>query len=430
VNIAGDTGGDMGHLDFAGQVSPDLSLVYSAAILREAGHTVVVYDCNGARMSVESMFEELAGQQYDLVLLKACAPSVQADLKVASRLKELLPGARLVLCGHVAQILQRWIRDHAPYVDDVTTEPTEDYVYRLCHPDHIGPVNLRDFPAPAYDLFPHENYRERLGKKIAYLWGSRGCPLTCSYCPYIAFYGHSVDERPVDMLLDDMRRLNDMGIRMFQFRDPFFTANPRRSKEFCRKLIDSGMEVEWYCDTRIDSISDELAGLMGAAGCKTIFFGVETASAELLRKYKRPVYSVERAQRAIAALRNAGVDTMGLYIVGFPEETWEDIHNTYRLAENLDTTYAQFNVYIPYPDTTELIQLEEVTPEAFELFSNQMSKAVNPHISLNDLRFVAEQFSLMYNINRRGLKKAYDFYRVQKAQQKRAAIRMAKYQLA
>lgn len=429
-NICGDNSGDMGHLDFAGQISPDLGLVYGAAILREAGHEVAVMDCNGSRISTESMFARLAGAAFDLVLLKICAPSVQADLEVASRIKAMLGKTRLVVGGHAARVLEKWLHQHAPFVDEVATEPIEDYAYRLCHPGQSGPASLRSFPAPAYDLFPHQNYRERSGQNIAYLWSSRGCPMSCSYCPYTAFYGHRVDERPVTMLMDDLKGLYDMGFRLFQFRDPFFTANPRRTEDLCRKLLAGGMDIEWFCETRIDSISDELAALMGAAGCRTVFFGVESASEDLLKQYSRSPFTVECAQKAIGALHNAKVDTMGLYIIGFPDEEWESIYGTYRLAEGLNTTYAHFSVYIPYPGTTGPIRHEDITPAIFDLFSNQITTGAAPHISSGELQLAAEQLDFMYCANHQGLQEACRMHRIRKAQQKRAGIRLEKYKLA
>src|ERR1700690_1023158 len=52
-------------------------------------------------------------------------------------------------------------------------------------------------------------------------------------------------------------------------------------------MIENKLDLEWVCDTRVDLVNDELLSLMSKAGCKTIWFGVESASQKILQRIGR-----------------------------------------------------------------------------------------------------------------------------------------------
>ncbi|MEM2816706.1 MAG: B12-binding domain-containing radical SAM protein, partial [Candidatus Bathyarchaeia archaeon] len=55
--------------------------------------------------------------------------------------------------------------------------------------------------------------------------------------------------------------------------------------------------------------------------------------------------------RAVKTLKEAGIQILGSFILGFPEETIETAEQTIAFAKKLDLDYAQFSILTPYPGT-------------------------------------------------------------------------------
>ena len=89
-----------------------------------------------------------------------------------------------------------------------------------------------------------------------------------------------------------------------------------------------------------------LIGAMKKAGCHTIIFGVESGSEEILRKYRKG-YSVEQIVSAVNYCGEAGIETVGTFIIGLPEESHETMAATLRLLKTIKLDYASFNVAVP-----------------------------------------------------------------------------------
>jgi radical SAM superfamily enzyme YgiQ (UPF0313 family) len=83
-------------------------------------------------------------------------------------------------------------------------------------------------------------------------------------------------------MLAEMRRIKDTyGIQNFDLVHDMFTVDRQRVAEFCHAVLDSGEKFYWGCSARSDCIDDQLIELMAQAGCRGIFFGIETGSARL-----------------------------------------------------------------------------------------------------------------------------------------------------
>ncbi|MDQ0193759.1 B12-binding domain-containing radical SAM protein [Paenibacillus wynnii] len=421
VNINSDMAGDLGIVDYTNQITPDLSILYSASLAKSKGANVTVIDGNAERLLPKRIIERISGVGKSWIILKGTAPTIQLDLEFARILKELFPGSKIILAGHIVKILRPWILEHAKYVDDPIEIAMEDYVYRLVFGKEHD-VQIDEFPAPDYGLMPLHLYQDAGKTNSAYMWTSRGCKLSCVYCPYIAYYSRSMEERDLDKVMDDIQAVLEQGVDYIQFRDPYFTANKQRVIDFCNKILERGYQFKWYCETRIDSLNKELLDLMKASGNVMIGFGVESASIDTLKKYKRPTYNLEKAKSMISYMTEQGIESLGFFMIGFPGETFLSMKDTYQLARYLSLTYAQFNVWTPYPDTPNWAEIENppsITPELFIQFENRVT--VNPvkNLTREVLDFTAKQFGFMYNEAQHGLEYAYRAFRHQNIREER-----------
>jgi radical SAM superfamily enzyme YgiQ (UPF0313 family) len=90
---------------------------------------------------------------------------------------------------------------------------------------------------------------------------------------------------------------------------------------------------------------------MKEAGCKTVWFGVESGSPRILKKINRNL-TLEQTENAFKLCREKGIQIACSFILGFPEETREDLEATLKFAEKLDPDWCQFNIFIACPDSS------------------------------------------------------------------------------
>jgi anaerobic magnesium-protoporphyrin IX monomethyl ester cyclase len=139
--------------------------------------------------------------------------------------------------------------------------------------------------------------------------------------------------------------LQSEGYEQFLFADDNFTLNAKRVSELCRRIKEEGMDIEWFCDSRVDHVSYDMFREMVKAGCKCLFFGIESANQRILDYYNKGI-TPQQSESAVRKAREAGIDIIvGSFIVGAPDETRREIVNTLQFANKL---------YIDVPDVNIL----------------------------------------------------------------------------
>jgi hypothetical protein len=120
------------------------------------------------------------------------------------------------------------------------------------------------------------------------------------------------------------------AIRDFQLTHDMFTVDKRRVAAFCEAMLASGENFTWSCSARTDCVDENLLDLMARAGCRGIFFGIETGSQRMQNIIDKHL-DVRRAETVIDIAESLGIGTTIALITGFPEETWDDVRQTIRV---------------------------------------------------------------------------------------------------
>ncbi|MEM4244414.1 MAG: radical SAM protein [Candidatus Bathyarchaeia archaeon] len=357
---------------------PPLGLSYVAAALEKAGFKVEMLDNYLLRKPINEVTELVKHANPEIVGMTCSSASYPRCVETAKAIKEALPSCKIVVGG--------WHPSYVP--DSMLQHPEIDYVVMgegeramvelaacLTKGDeaaakqvagvayrHSGKIvqtpqkfitNLDELPFPARHLLPMHLYE----KEIPYLKAKpfttmnivRGCPFNCVYCETRRLWGQTCRAFSPPRVVDEIVHLTEKyGIRGIYFVGDNFTINKKRTMELCELIKKSQLDIEWVCDTRADMISRELLQAMKEAGCRTIWFGVESGSPRILEKINKGITKEQTAQ-AFKLCREAGIQIASSFIMGIPGETLEDIELTYKFAKKLDPDWAQFNVYIAVP---------------------------------------------------------------------------------
>lgn len=407
VQIQSDMHGDLGVVEPFPQVFPDISFVLAATIASRSEQVQLdVIDAHAEKLFPDAVLSRLAAA-YDLVVIKAAAASVKYDLEFARTLKKRFPEAKVVLGGHVAKLLREWIIRNMPEIDEVAAEPLEFYMYKLMN--QTTSVSMDELPTPDYSLLPYQAYTEYNGLTRVSLYMTRGCKTGCSYCPHYAFFGSKIDSRSVDKVLSDIDDIAKLGIPIVEFKDQFFTQNRDAIVQLCKGLIAKQINIKWRCQTRIESLDYELIDLMVESGLQVIYYGVESASPKTLKSFNRPTNHIAKIKDLNDYLMKKGVFAIAFYIIGFPEDTWESINDTFKLATKIKSTSAVFFVYNPYLYNDPEYASLEITPELFRPFENNLTLNTCKNLSADELSFLELQLQILYKNQVDDLKVAYDY---------------------
>jgi radical SAM superfamily enzyme YgiQ (UPF0313 family) len=205
--------------------------------------------------------------------------------------------------------------------------------------------DLDRLPLPAFDVDPKIRERDGIHLEIG-----RGCPFACTFCSTNDFFRRNFRLKSTWKTIEEMRWIKQQyGFDYFSFVHDMYTIDRKKVVEFCQALLELGERFTWGCSARTDCIDDELIALMAGAGCNGIFFGIETGSDRMQRVIHKKLDLAEARKRIQCADRH-GVDMAVAFIIGFPEETRDDLRDTIHFfIDSLRYDHAQPQISLLAP---------------------------------------------------------------------------------
>lgn len=206
---------------------------------------------------------------------------------------------------------------------------------------------------PAWDLVDYDRYINQVGKvtvdapynyPYARIMTSRGCPIGCTFCEVELISGGPFRYRSVDSIIDELKWLkSEYGIKSFMIDDDNFFINRRRVRDFCTRLIEDGLDLQWKAiAVAVFHLTDEVVEMMAAAGCRSVNLAIESGSERVLKDVIRKPVKLEKARHISAKIKSLDMDLICNFIIGLPTETWSEIRETFSFAEELDADYSKF----------------------------------------------------------------------------------------
>jgi anaerobic magnesium-protoporphyrin IX monomethyl ester cyclase len=227
---------------------------------------------------------------------------------------------------------------------------------------HYSAQEIRSFPIPDRSGFDHASYKkawlDKNGTRTTSIMVTLGCPFDCDFCSRPVF-GHVYRKRDLDVVFEEIIQIKQVGYDYLWIADDNFTLNLSLLRRFCQRMLGTGMK--WSCLSRSTGIDADIASLMKEAGCERVYLGLETGSDETLRLMNKQA-TLEDGIQAVLHFRQAGVEVAGFFIVGYPDETIDDIEETFKLALNLPLNEISFNVPFPLPGSALFDRVSGIDP--------------------------------------------------------------------
>ncbi len=377
-----------------------LGLSYLSSTLKKAGHQVTIYDADCNRNSkgmdytrlpekyrtylkelknpknpiIQEISETLAKYQPDVVGVTVMTPKAASAFTIASLAKKYNKDCFVVFGGPHATLKADEILKNTRDVDFVVNGEGEAVLLELVNTliakrdtfNTIRGLSYRQGDRSVHnatrsfiedlDCLPFPDRETLMGsdtytsEDMGLLMGSRGCPYHCSYCA-TQIWTRKVRYRSLANILEEIKHVHRRyGTRQFTFKDDSFTVNRKRVMEFCNALINTGMKINWDCNTRVDLVDTELLRVMKKAGCNSIKVGIESGSERILKLMDKGI-TLERIKEAAILFRKVGIHWTAYFMMGIPTETEEDVSKTLDLLYQISPSFASIGVYEPFPGT-------------------------------------------------------------------------------
>lgn len=346
---------------------PPIGIMCLSAVVKRAGHECLMIDQANPETPTEAIIDEICHRRPDLVGLSFLSTATYPYAKIlAHQIRAADERVKLAFGGVFATVNDDRVKQQCPEVDFVCRGDGEqlilDLLERLEDPDTVAGVTwaerdgtLRRNPdrPPERDLdqWPYPD-RESLAldflealpvgvpavlsrERFATMQTSRGCASQCVFCDIPAFGQGKVRARSAEHVVAELRQLQEDGYGTVSFADDQFLFWPKRIEAICQGIRDNGITLRWGCEGRVDSKCTELFPIMARSGCRSLAFGVESGSQKVLDRIKKR-QTIEQIELAVNGAKRAGIELVhAFFLIGCPDETAEDIDQTFRLASRL-----------------------------------------------------------------------------------------------
>lgn len=368
------------------QPYPPLATLYAAAVLRQMGFSVAVFD-SMLEDPVEGFPRALATLKPHVVVVyeddfnflsKMCltrmrevawdmaAQARKANAMVIAHGSDatdhthdfLRAGFNFVLSGESEMVLADLcdallcgkdgrLMPGVATLDDATGEvlrvaPLRRHALRIA------------LPWPARDLIDMARYRNAWesahGRFSLNLISSRGCPFRCNWCAKPIF-GDAFAVRSAEDVANEVAELTSRyGAEHLWFADDVFGLNRHWVIDFADAMAERNCVVPYKVQTRADLVSAATASALRRSGCAEVWMGIESGSQKVLNAMEKGL-RLEEVFAAREKLAANGIKACYFLQFGYPGETWEDLLATVELVRETRPDDVGISLSYPLPGT-------------------------------------------------------------------------------
>ncbi len=359
----------------------------AATLMKERGYDSIYNDSIAEGLTWEQYEKFLLTEKPDVIAYETKTPVVKQHWQIVEKVKQLLPGTRIVLMGdHVTAMPAETMTSSK--VDFALTGGDYDFLllnivefiegkkplepgiwyrengevkntgkFKLDHDLNILPFIDRD-------LTKWKLYGEKFFKRSPYTYTmvGRDCPWAkCTFCSWTTLFPTFRTRTPESLLAEIDMLVKRYGIREI-FDDTGTFPRGEWLKKFCNGMIERNYDMKLMGNFRFDYINESIAPLMKKAGFRLLKFGLESANQATLDRLCKGT-KVEDIEKGCKIAKDAGIGVHLTIMVGYPWETRDDAMRTYEMAKKLlDKGLAdmlQATVVIAYPGTPLYTQAVE-----------------------------------------------------------------------
>lgn len=355
---------------------PPLNLLYLYSFLRERSIAVTLLD----QLSLEKAIEQISLIAPEFIGIPLYYASLPATCSLVSRLREKLPGTIFVAGGPCLTMEPERMMREGNFDFGVIGEGEETLLELLsahtagksCESIQGLAIKKNDSilitpprqPMASLDSLPFLDFSAIdsdiyfAGQKKAgvpqtlFMNSSRGCSFRCVYCCTPTLWPGKIRRYSPRRLIAEVKyQLTRFPESDIGFCDDSFFSD----QEWLNEIIEliRPLKINFQCIGRADHLTPEIIHRLVDAGMNYIAFGVETGNATRQARLRKNL-DLSILIQNMKELSNLQVKTKCFFMLGFPDETLEEMTETINLAAELKRNGMTFFSIFPvtvYPGT-------------------------------------------------------------------------------
>lgn len=370
-----------------GQPYPPLGTLYAAAVMKQQGYEVSLFDVMFEKeaVSIRTVLEKNTPEYlviYDdgfNYLTKMCLTNMReaayqmASIASSMGIKVIISssdstdhfesyldqGVDYVLLGEAEETLSDLIariEKHQPIdhtIPGIVFKNTQGEVIKNERRSVIR--NLDQLPMPAWDLIDIKKYKNIWQEKNGYfminMGTTRGCPYKCNWCAK-PIYGNRYNSRSPQNVVEEIQWLQQhFNVENIWFSDDIFGLKPKWVNEFADLLEEKNVSIKYKIQSRADLLLQEnYVADLARSGCYSVWMGAESGSQKILDAMDKGI-SVEDIRQSTLLLKKHGIKPSFFIQFGYLGEEVEDIDKTISLINELLPEDIGVSVSYPLPGT-------------------------------------------------------------------------------
>jgi radical SAM superfamily enzyme YgiQ (UPF0313 family) len=369
-----------------GQPYPPLATLYAAALMREHGYSVSLFDTMFAhsaqdiqntlnnqipgffvlyddgfnyltKMCLTNM-REAAFAMMKLAKAKGCTVIVSSSDSTDHFEQYCAEGADFVIMGEAEMTLLELVQAINNKENDFQHIAGLAFLHNhqvIKTPRRTVMKDLDALPLPAWDLVDITPYRAMWLKSSGYfslnVATTRGCPFKCNWCAK-PIYGNRYNARSPEKVVEELILLKEkFQYDHIWFCDDIFGLKPGWVNAFANCVEKEQLTFRFKIQARADLLLQEnTIKDLARAGCYNIWMGAESGSQKVLDAMDKGT-TVEQIYQATTLLKKNGINPSFFIQFGYPGETKEDIAKTIRMIKDLLPYEMGISVSYPLPGT-------------------------------------------------------------------------------
>ena len=315
-----------------------LGLAYVAASLLKSGHDVQIIDGSLDDLTPIDIIKEVIAKDPQLLGVTCTTPLFPQLVEVVKAVKTIAPDIYVIIGGPHVSALPEASLDNSG-ADSVCINECEKI------------SNLDLIPFPARNLLrvkEYVDYARGVLEPQTSVITSRGCVGRCGFCNAA---NSRLRCRSLENVMQELEEIYFVyGIKNLVFFDDSLTTNKYRIIELCRGMIERRLYFSYQIQARLDQIDDEVMDWLVKSGCVQIGPGIESGNIDVLKsigKNQTPEFMLEKCR----IIKKYPVKMRCSYIMGWIDETEEQVFDTINLAKEIDSDENAFSIATPYPGT-------------------------------------------------------------------------------
>jgi anaerobic magnesium-protoporphyrin IX monomethyl ester cyclase len=370
---------------------PPLATLQVAAMLRDMGHRVTLFDAmlasgpgqySDSLATAEPQVALFYEDNYNFLTKMCLGRMRQAASEMIARAR--LAGARVIVAGSDASdapdaylasgahavLIGEGLASLRAIVDRLEANPRlslSNLVAGLAGvavagSDRAGP---RARPAlvmpepehperPAWDLVSIDDYRSVWHGAHGYfslnMAASRGCSFRCNWCAKPIWGSQYLQRRPAEVAAEMTYLKHTFRPDHVWFADDIFGFRADWVEAFAQALQETDGAIPFTIQTRADLLGERMVRALAQARCTEIWIGAESGSQRVLDAMNKGI-RVEEVREARARLRAANIRVGYFLQLGYLDEQLDDILATRELVESTQPDDIGVSVSYPLPGT-------------------------------------------------------------------------------